>query len=189
MPETSVPDHRSWEADKAETLTLSHRPLLSLFQIAGWGDDFANHAAPILADLGFPGIGQYRRVQTTESARSYHVAPNRTWVLRDNADKVPDHDGEQIALLDLSHARIAITVEGPDAAAMLQTCAPLDLSVEAFGAGHFAQTGIHEIPVLIERTGAEAFTLLVPCTWARSLWGTLTRAAIPFGHRASSTPP
>jgi sarcosine oxidase gamma subunit len=48
--------------------------------------------------------------------------------------------------------------------------------------GHFAQTGLHHVPVLLERRGEARYELQVPTTWAVSVWEWLTDAALPFGY-------
>jgi sarcosine oxidase gamma subunit len=47
--------------------------------------------------------------------------------------------------------------------------------------GHFAQTALHHVPVLLERSADLRYELQVPTTWAVSVWEWLSDAALPFG--------
>ena len=165
----------------APLISLSEYPVGRAFQVSGWGSEFEENARKVMAEFGVSGPGTFGAVQTAKNARSFRLAPNRALVICETHLPLPEYDGENLALLDLSHARIRIKVHGTKAAEMLQCCAPLDCSPAAFPSDHFAQTGIHEIPVLIDRTEAETFILYAPYTWASCLWGRLIRAANALG--------
>jgi heterotetrameric sarcosine oxidase gamma subunit len=66
---------------------------------------------------------------------------------------------------------------------LLAHLAPLDVSLPAFPVDTFAQTGIHHVGVLLRRTSAETFEILIPVTWAATIWELIGDAAAPFRHR------
>jgi heterotetrameric sarcosine oxidase gamma subunit len=66
---------------------------------------------------------------------------------------------------------------------LLARLAPLDVSLPAFPVGTFAQTGIHHVGVLLRRISAEIFEILIPVTWAATIWELIGDAAAPFGYR------
>ena len=95
---------------------------------------------------------------------------------------VPDSEG---AVVDLTHARTRMVVEGAMAAEVLCRGAPLDFHDSAFPIGAFAQTGIHHTPVLIHRVAAERYEIDALRTFALTLWHWLEDACLPFGYRVS----
>ena len=152
---------------------LSEQALGTLWQVAGW-QDFETAVEPILAALGFAGLGDHRSVRTSAGTECYRIAPDRlllrcsdAGVLSAALDKALPG---RIAALDLSHARIVIRVSGEATVDLMARLAPLDFADAAFPIDSFAQTGIHGVPVLIRRGSDDAFDLLVPVTWAVSVW-------------------
>lgn len=172
-------------ADGEPLVSLSECTVGSAFQVSGWDPGFEASALALMRRLGFSGTGAFGAVQTAGTTRAYRLAPTRVLVVSDSALTLPGYDDAKLVRLDLSHARVAIRVAGPRAVTMLQCCASLDFSTRAFAPNRFALTGIHEIPVLIDRTGATSFVLYVPYTWTRSLWGTLTRTAAALEPEAA----
>lgn len=71
---------------------------------------------------------------------------------------------------------------GGAAREVLERGIALDLHPTVFAVGHFAQTGLHHVPVLLERVGEQRYALYVPTTWAVSVWEWLADAALPFGY-------
>ena len=67
------------------------------------------------------------------------------------------------------------------ARACLQRGIALDLHPPVFAVGHFAQTALHHVPVLLERSADLRYELQVPTTWAVSVWEWLSDAVLPFG--------
>ena len=171
-------------------LTLSHGVLGSLWQVAGWGD-FAEAAEPVLAELGFERFGDYRTARMSGEVRCYRVSPDRIW-LRDVEVAVLEAALElgpsgRLARLDLSHSRIAIQLCGGAAPDLLAKVASLDFSSSKFPVDGFAQTGIHEVAVLVHRISEDRFELLVPATWSVSIWDWLCVNAEPLGYRIEAS--
>lgn len=148
-----------------------------LTQIAGWGG-FEIHSGEMLAALGLPFPDAYDRAATAPGLRAWRIAPDRVLV----QSKEPKHFGStpDLAILDLSHAKIAVRIAGPGGAALLSRTAAIDLSEKAFPAGSFVQTAIHGIGVLIDRPERDVFEVFMPGSWAQSLVEFLT------GHLADN---
>ncbi|RWQ60951.1 hypothetical protein [Mesorhizobium sp.] len=146
-------------------VTLDEIELGYLTQLAGWGK-FKEKANGALRaqDLALPDYGlSVRRGPTTV----WRIAPDRALVRSDSAlgfESVTD-----LAVLDLSDSRVCLTLEGPGANGLLSRVASLDFSDAAFDVGTFAQTAVHHVSVLIDRSGPDQFTVLVPTTFATSL--------------------
>lgn len=147
-------------------VALAVAPGQCLTQIAGW-DDFAARASDVLRPLGVEFPESYARAQTAGEMHAWRISPDRI-LLRSGTPPQLDTDAD-LAVLDLSHAKLEVTVSGAGAAGLLARVTAIDFSQKAFPAGNFVQAPIHGVGVLLERTGPEVFVLLVPTSWARSV--------------------
>lgn len=159
-------------------VVLGTRGLNGLWQIAGW-DEFEKTADPTLRSLGLEGLGTYRQSQTAGDVTSFRTAPDR--LLLEGCGDLTAHGSAELMVLDLGHARTVITLEGPAARDLLSQVIAIDFTAGAFDAGEFLQTGIHHVGVLIHCTGSNRFEILVPCTWAETIWEVLFENAVPHG--------
>ena len=96
---------------------------------------------------------------------------------------IPDTNNVDLTVVDLSHARTVIRIEGDVARELLARLASVDFSPEIFSVGQFVQTGMHHIGVLIERIDETCYDIFIPVTWAASIWGIITLHAGQFGYR------
>ena len=160
-------------------VVLGQRPILSLWQIAGWSD-FEKAAQKALADSGLTNLGDFRTAQKGEATTAYRIAPDR--LLIEGAPDLTCHATDDLVALDLSHARCVITLEGPQARTVLSQLTGVDVSERQFRPGHFVQTGMHHIGVLLSCVAGDRFDLIVPSTWAATLWDALCVNATPFGY-------
>lgn len=159
-------------------VTLGTRAINGLWQIAGW-DDFEAAAGPLLTSLHLPGLGSYRRGQTSGSVTSFRIAPDKVFL--EGTGDLAGYATAELMVLDLGHARTAITLQGPSARDLLSQVIAIDTSANAFTAGDFVQTGLHHVGVLIHCSGDASFDILVPCTWAETVWEVLFENALPHG--------
>ncbi|MCG7522530.1 sarcosine oxidase subunit gamma [Ruegeria sp. Ofav3-42] len=159
-------------------VTLSTRPIANLWQIAGW-QGFGDAAAPVLAALGLTDGGSYRRSEQSGEVTAWRIAPDK--ILIEGAGDLSAHTSDDLVTLDLGHARAAITLSGPAARDLLMQLSAVDCTPSAFGLGEFMQTGIHHVGVLIQCTGPDNFDVLVPGTWAETVWEVLHDNALPHG--------
>ena len=157
---------------------LHHRVLPGLWQLAGW-DGFDTAAKPALAALGLPGLGDYRRAQTGDACTAWRIAPDR--LLIETAAPLARFASAELTVLDLGHARASIEVSGLQARTLLAQVTSADVSERAFEPGHFLQTGIHQVSVLLQCHETDRVELLVPSSWAESIWELLELNALPFG--------
>lgn len=165
-------------------VTLGRRSVSDLWQVAGW-DDFEGVISALLAELGFKDLGTYRQFQRAGEVTLWRVAPEK--ILIENAGSRIDHANRDLAVLDLSHARIAITLSGPKARDLLSQLIAVDVTEEAFGEGDFLQTGIHHVGVLVQSIGSHCFEILVPYTWAETVWEAIAENALPHGLAVKDT--
>lgn len=86
------------------------------------------------------------------------------------------------ALFDLSSSYIAWSVAGSAAARVLNRGCPLDLSPNAFPAGHCAQSLLGHVAALFHRPDdSSAFIVIVARSYARDAWEFLRAAAMTEG--------
>ncbi|MEM9631656.1 MAG: hypothetical protein AAGA50_10050 [Pseudomonadota bacterium] len=159
-------------------VALGTRSIKGLWQLAGWSG-FEAAAEPVLKRLGFVDAGTFREARRSESATAWRIAPDK--ILLETADELGDEQSAELAVLDLGHARTAITLTGPAARELLSQLIAIDVSPAAFRPGEFLQTGIHHIGVLIHCLEVDRFDILVPGTWAESVWEVLFDNALPHG--------
>ncbi|MER8970239.1 hypothetical protein NKI25_32280 [Mesorhizobium sp. M0808] len=137
-----------------------------LTQLAGWGDFNRKADDALQAEgLALPGdfCSSVRRGPTTV----WRIAPDRALVRSDTA--LGFESAIDLSVLDLSDARVCLTLEGPGASGLFSRVTALDFADAAFPVGHFAQTAIHHVSVLIDRHGRDQFTVFIPTTFAMSL--------------------
>jgi len=157
-----------------------------ILQLAGW-ETFEESVTDILASLGFSGPGNYRQAETSGHFTSFRIAPDKIWLVAEHPSFPTELNPQQddLVFLDLSHSRTAFLVSGPGAEHLLARLAGIDFRSSSFPPGDFVQTGIHQIGVLIHRCGLEEFSILVPVTWAGSLWDYMVDTAKPFGRETA----
>lgn len=147
-------------------VTINEVELGYLTQLAGW-EDFDRKADDALRAEGLSLPGGYRSSARRGRTIVWRIAPDRALIRSDTTlglQSVID-----LAVLDLSDARVCLTLEGPGASGLFSRVTAIDFADAAFPVGHFAQTAIHHVSVLIDRYGRDEFTVLIPTTFATSL--------------------
>jgi sarcosine oxidase subunit gamma len=175
-------------------LVLSERPLGALMQIAGWRNSFENAVRPLMAHLGLGGIGRFDHAQRSRNALAFRIAPERVLLRLPTgagwAELESMLDPMQTPFLDLSHSRTLVRVAGTKAPDLLARLMPIDFDERVFGPGHFVQSGIHTVSVLVHRqddeSGAPVFDIYMPRSFAVSLWAFITQTALPLGYHVES---
>lgn len=154
----------------SQSITLETRPMNGLTQFAGW-DDFDIALKPILARVGLTDGGSFKTAQATNGVTVWRIAPDKIWI-EGGADLAIYHS-DAVVTLDLGHARTVITLSGKGARDLLACVISIDINQAVFQTGDFLQTGIHGVGVLIQCTHNNRFDILVPSTWARTVWDLL----------------
>jgi sarcosine oxidase subunit gamma len=86
------------------------------------------------------------------------------------------------ALFDVSGSRVAWTLSGSRAAAILAKSCPLDFHPRAFAAGTCAQSLFGHVNALfVKHDDAPTFTLMVARSYARDVWHMLCDSAAQYG--------
>jgi methylglutamate dehydrogenase subunit D len=174
---------------------------LRLSEVGGWGlaqvgvfagqeARLAAAVAPLLGAAALPTApGQ---VYHTPSAALYRTAPDGFWVVTSQpkvilqlGSAVPASFG---TVTCLSHSRVRLAVDGPQARAVLAKGISVDLHPRSFAVGAFAQTGLQHTGVLLERCAQDRYELYVLRTFAVSIWEWLLDAALPVGYQIAVEP-
>ena len=88
--------------------------------------------------------------------------------------------GKPSSLVDVSHRSLAFTVTGPQAAAILNSGCPLDLSSEAFPVGMCTRTVLAKTEIILLRTAEDRFLVDVWRSFAPYAWSWLEEARREF---------
>ena len=104
-----------------------------------------------------------------------HSPSDRVALLRQHIN------AEMGSVLDLSHARVRVSVHGDKAVEALSKLYALDFRPAAFAANSFVLTGHHHIPCLLHRLEAQHFHAYYFTTYARGQIDLLRDAALEFG--------
>ena len=142
-------------------------------------------------------MGQVGEVSEASETRAFRIAPERVIVRTTHPGAwdtaVGLADGASVTLLDLSHARTVIRLEGSTAPDLLARVVSIDLHDAEFQENAFALTEIQSVPVMLHRLrdarAGRRFDLYVPYTWAASTWDLLCHCALPFGYEVAAPRP
>lgn len=162
-----------------DPVRIGTRNLRSLWQLAGW-DNFAAASEAALDFVGLSGLGDYRTARQSGDVTCWRIAPDR--LLLEGAGDLTGFASADLAVLDLSHARTVITLEGPQARLLLSHLCAVDVDADAFAPGQFMQTGMEQFAVLLQCVTDTSFEITVPVTWAETLWDAICHNAEPFGY-------
>ncbi|WP_085033753.1 sarcosine oxidase subunit gamma [Ensifer aridi] len=149
-------------------VAVSEVELGYLTQLAGWSD-FDQIADVVLRKQALTLPIDCRSSSRRGLTTVWRIAPDRVLIRSDTL--LSFETVEQLVALELSHSRVCVRLNGAGAASLLSRVVPLDFSEAAFPVGRFAQTAIHHVGVLIDRTGPDEFDVLMPTTFGVSLQG------------------
>ena len=150
---------------KSATLRIIEVQDISITQIAGADRHVKKALGKVPSNVG---VAMMSGKQTI-----FKVGPTQYWLL--NGEVSPTTG---CYLTPLSSGRTCIAIEGEPARDLLAKCAALDFHPGSFKPGHFAMTGIHHTPVLIQCVAENRFELYVLRTFALDIWEWLSDAAL-----------
>jgi heterotetrameric sarcosine oxidase gamma subunit len=162
-------------------VVLSEIRRFALTQIAAWPETAAATGADVARAAGChaaPGPGQ---MAAGPKATLLRVEPLKWWLIEQTASEIqlrlPIQAG---AVLDLSDSRTWIHLDGSAAGPLLSHFLPLDLREAAFPCGAVASSAFHHVGVTLWRVRS-GFNLLLPRSFAASLWELLIASAEQYG--------
>jgi sarcosine oxidase subunit gamma len=91
--------------------------------------------------------------------------------------------GDAASVVDQSHGRCVLRIEGAQAASVLARICRVDVHPRAFGPGRVASTPVGDLPCVLHQTDAEpSFEMIVFSTYIESFLDALTEAAAAVGY-------
>ena len=151
-------------------------------QFAAWPETISKLGARCAKAFGSsrtPGPGRF--VQT-RSGVFLRVEPLKWWLISTDDAPIPELNvpATEGSALDISHSRAWLKISGDKAQQLLNQFLPIDLREAAFSTGSVASTAFHHTGVTVWRTDGE-FNLLLPRSFAVSLWEMLQESALQYG--------
>jgi len=173
-------------------LTCSENGFADLVFVSAWPDTEERVFGVVEEFFEMNRPSSYRDAVRSGGATVFHIAPRKIMIVsesnhifQDLSARVSGMDG---SVNELAHGRVRIRLSGRNARALLARGAAVDFSNDVFRPGHFAQTSIHQIPVLVHRdNGADdAFDIYVLRSFALSFWHWLEETANIAGKAPDS---
>lgn len=161
-------------------IRLSERGIASLWQVSAWPDRLEQAGRAVARAAGTAAAPGPGTAAFGSAATLLRVEPLKWWLVAGTEIARPALDAADGTLLDLSHARTAIRIEGARAVDVMARLLPIDLRPEAFPEGAVASSGLHHVGVTVLARGG-GFDMFVPQTFALSLFEHVTHIAAQFG--------
>jgi sarcosine oxidase subunit gamma len=153
-----------------------------LVQVAGWPGRFLPVLSKAAALVGCVPPLDTRTAAGDGKIVLFRIGPERLWIAAPVARAVGPRlrealPAEDAAVTELGQSRVVLRLSGALAPALLASAVAVDLDPALFPVGSFAQTGMHQVGVLLHRAGAAAFDLYLPRSYAQSLTEWVAEAA------------
>jgi heterotetrameric sarcosine oxidase gamma subunit len=157
-----------------------------LLQLAAWPETIMTTGAKAAQAAGVSAPPSPGRVISGEKATLLRVEPLKWWLISENSagavlPALPAGDG---TVLNLSHSRSWIRINGRKAETLLNHFLPIDLRPGSFPHDTVASTAFHHTGVTLWRCDG-GFNLMLPRSFAASLWELLQESAKQYGLEVS----
>ena len=170
-------------------IVLRERRPGSFVEIALW-DGSPSVAKAVLKPTGVKTPPERGGSTSGRGGTVLYAGPGRYFVIAEQAGlagkiaaAMPDGAG---AVVDLTHGRVGIRLEGAEVEALLQKGAALDLDARAFPVSATATVGIHHMSVTLLRVEADVFDLFAMSSFADAIWHWGCDSAVEYGWRVEA---
>lgn len=176
-------------------LHININPNLHLHQITFWQEPAAAAAAQMQTQwgVGIPAPLACESIGEAPPRTALRIEPFKCWVVGDVRDLPPlQLPAESGSVLDLSHARTHIAASGRLATTLLNSHLDIDLREQSFPAQRCTATAFHHVGIVIWRgnnnkNGDAVYNLLLPRTFAQSIWELLFHTATQHPTHITTT--
>ena len=172
--------------DEGPGVVLSERFGLSIAEVAAWKGGESKCRAAIKSATGLTLKTAHGSGTAKPVASAFNIAPAR-WLVSgvepELVAKLAEEIGDNGSVVDLSHGRSVLHVDGPESRWVLAKLFAIDFSEEALAKGDGLATVHHDFMVQIQRTEKDAFDIYVFRSFARSFWHLLCRSSEEVGYR------
>ena len=169
--------------------------LHSVIQLATWPTGVQAWESVLAHALGQPAPQKTGDIQATKLGLALRVGPEELLLISDDATQPPSAETvnklrESVrpdigSVLELSHARCRIRIEGERCVDALSKLFALDFREQAFAIGKLKLSSHHHVPCPLHRTGTATFDAYVFTTYAREILETTADAALEYGLTAT----
>jgi heterotetrameric sarcosine oxidase gamma subunit len=173
-----MPERTSPLAHCQQVAGLSHRACTLLMQYHAWPAQYLRVAEGLAAHCRLPEAPRPGKAACGAGASLLRIHPQRLWLVAEDSAAVhcPQISTGSGATLDLTHARAMIHVQERIAGPLLSRFVAVDLRPHCFARDDIALTALHRVGVVVWRR-ADGIDVLVPRSFAHSLWDLLAEAA------------
>ena len=162
-------------------IVIEEVAVASFIQISSWPNTIQDIERATAKSAGLsttPGPGKVKRGKISNLLR---IEPLKWWLISNKEEiTLPSFSAEKGMVLDLGSSKTWLKITGPKATSLLNNFVPIDLRKEIFLEDDVASTSFHHIGVTIWRNGV-GFNLLLPRSFALSLWELLEASAHQYG--------
>ena len=170
---------------------LSVGTLHSVIQLSTWPTGVQAWESALANALGQPAPQRTGDTQATELGLALRVGPEELLLISDDAMQPPSTDAVNKlrefvrpdigSVLDLSHARCRIRIEGEHCVDALSKLFALGFREHAFPTGKIQLSSHHHVPCALHRRGSTEFDAYVFTTYVREMLETFADAALEYG--------
>lgn len=172
----------------APGIAITERTNLSMVQVAAFAPA-ADVSMRVQAAIGLTLSAQPNRSTSSGPSVALWSAPER-WLIvepaqRDLMGLIGRVLAPVAAVTDLSHARTALRLSGPNMRDVLAKGCTIDLHPRAFASGACAITSVAHTGTIIHAAGPDTLDLYVVRSFAEHFWEWLLDAAAEFGAQVN----
>ena len=170
--------------------------LHSVIQLSTWPTGVQAWESVLANALGQPAPQKTGDTQATKFGLALRTGPEELLLISNDATQPPSTDAvnklrESVrpdigSVLDLSHARCRLRVEGERCVDTLSKLFALDFREDVFPIGRVLLSSHHHVPCALHRRGRTDFDVYVFTTYAREMLETIADAALEFGVAAKA---
>lgn len=162
-------------------------PMADIVQLAARRDGAATTTAAIAAAFGLtlPPAGH---AAASGDISALWIQPDAWLMVAPSAGegalaaRIKAATGQAAAVVDQSHGRCLLAIEGAQAATVLSRLCRVDLHPRAFAPGQVAVTPLADLSCVLQRMAPDRFVLILPATYIGSAVALLQQAAAPVGY-------
>ncbi len=122
---------------------------------------------------------------TLRKVRVMWAGPDQYYVQGAHAVDLEGKLKDLASVIDQSHGRVTIRVDGPKSRNVLAKGTPVDLYTDEFAVGSSAVTQMAHVGIHLTRVGDNAFELSVFRGFSESFWEWLTEMSLEFGYQVT----
>jgi sarcosine oxidase subunit gamma len=161
--------------DRSLSPTLTVDSDFTLYELAAWD---CNGLAQLFGSLGIRSLPALSHWITDGERTAIRLTSRLGLLLSGPGTVLPDLQDSGGCVVDLTHGRSRLTLEGPRSEQLISALIAIDVDPEHFPAGSSCVAPVHGVPVTLLRRSQNRFELLLPLSFAESLQGWIRDAGI-----------